>query len=169
MAGGIAVGRRNPQRGATLFTMAVVIFVASVILAVVTPTVQRLRREAVAATVAADLHDFAGAFLTHAQRHGDWPPPTTAAGQAPTGMDAALGRTWTRRTPIGGRYLWAPETLQRGRRYHATIMLCHVAGNPVSGDRRLLEEIDRQIDDGDLSGGNFLLGYRDQPFFVIEP
>lgn len=157
------------ERGATLFAVAIGVFVVSVILAVATPLAQRSRRAALATAVVNDLRDFAQAFQSHAQQRGDWPPAASAAGQVPAGMDAVLDRAWSRRTPIGGRYLWAPETLQRGRRYHATIMLSHITGHPVATDRRLLEEIDRQIDDGDLRGGNFLLGYRDQPFFVIEP
>ena len=48
-------------------------------------------------------------------------------------------------------------------------MIAAVANSPVLEDRRLLEQIDRELDDGDLRTGNFQLGYRDQPFFVLEP
>jgi type II secretory pathway pseudopilin PulG len=165
----LAWRRNGAERGATLFAVAIGVFATGVVLAIATPLVQQSRRGAVAGEVVEDLRHFAAAFQAHAQRRGDWPPAATAAGQVPAGMEKALDHTWQSRTPIGGGYLWAPETLQRGRRYHATILLCHVTGNPVATDRRLLEEIDRQIDDGDLENGSFLLGYRNQPFFVIEP
>lgn len=149
--------------------VAIGIFVAGATVAIAVPLRQKSLRQARAAIVADDLREFAHVFQAQAKQRGTWPPATNIPGQVPRGMEAALDRTWSQRTPIGGGYLWAPEALHRGQRYRATIMLWPTARGPVSDDPRLLEEIDRQLDDGDLHTGNFQLGYRDQPFFVLEP
>jgi hypothetical protein len=144
------------------------IFFLGLMVAIGVPMVQKSQRRTRAAATADQLRQFADALQAQAKK-GDWPPGARAGGEVPAGLDPALSKLWKRRTPVGGRYLWAPETLQRGRRYRAAIVLYPLANDPVSDDPRLLEEIDRRLDDGDLHGGNFQLGYRDQPFFVIEP
>jgi type II secretory pathway pseudopilin PulG len=152
-----------------MLVVAIAVFVAGLSVAITVPVFRKSQRDAVAEVVVADLREFARAFQTRFRQNGAWPAPATAAGQIPAGMESSLDRTWSARTPIGGRYLWAPDSLQRDQRYPATIAIQPLAREPVSNDRRLLEEIDRQIDDGDLRTGDFQLGYRDQPFFVIEP
>ena len=150
--------------------VAIAVFVTGLVVTISVSALQKSQRAKRAAATAAQLQEFAQALKTSAQqRRGEWPPAVNAAGLAPVGLDAGLRAKWSRPTPIGGRYLWAPDALQRGRRYRATIGLFPVNGDPLTTDRLLLEEIDRRIDDGDLSSGNFLLGFRDQPFLVIEP
>jgi type II secretory pathway pseudopilin PulG len=156
-------------RGASLLGVAIGVFVVGVAATVAVPLAQKAWRKARAARVVADLNAFAGAFQLEFKQRADWPPAATVAGRAPAGMESALGAAWSRRTPIGGRYLWAPDTLQRGRRLRATIVLWSLPDDPVLTDRKLLEEIDREIDDGNLAEGRFQLGYRDQPLFVIAP
>jgi type II secretory pathway pseudopilin PulG len=152
-----------------MLTVAIAVFVAGIVVAIAVPLVQKSERRAVATEVVEDLREFAQAFQLYFRKHNTWPPAANAVGRLPPGMETAVGPQWFRRTPIGGGYLWAPDSLQRGQRYRATIMLCAIPRDPVSNDRRLLEQIDRMLDDGDLRAGNFQLGYRDQPFFVIEP
>jgi hypothetical protein len=149
--------------------VAIGIFVAGAAVAIAVPLQQKSVRHAQAAMVAEDLRDFAHVFHAQVRQEDTWPPATNSPGQVPAGMEGALDRSWSQRTPIGGGYLWAPDALHRGQRYRATIMLWPTNRGPVSDDPRLLEEIDRLLDDGDLRSGNFQLGYRDQPFFVLEP
>lgn len=145
------------------------VFAAGVALAVAIPLAQRAVRETRATEVVEELRHFAQVFQAHAKQRGDWPPAATSPGQIPPGMENVLDASWSQRTPIGGRYLWAPDSLHRARRYRATIAFARANRDPVNDDRQLLEEIDRQIDNGDLSSGTFQLGYRNQPFFVVEP
>jgi type II secretory pathway pseudopilin PulG len=147
----------------------VVLFIVSVLAALAVPALKRSTLEARTVAVAGELRVFAGAFQAYAHERGNWPPGLAAPGAVPDGMQSFLGATqWAQRTPIGGRYAWAPNTLQQGVRYHAAIVLASVANDPVSDDRFQLEDIDRRIDDGNLETGGFRLGYRNQPVFVIE-
>lgn len=152
-----------------MFFVAIAIFVAGVVLSLGMPVWERSVREARARQTVGQLRDFARAFQAYSKQRQEWPPPTAVAGQVPAGMEDLLDEAWSRRTPVGGRYLWAPDALHRGLRYRATILLRSVAGSPVASDRELLQAIDRRLDDGNLRTGKFRLGYRDQPFFSLEP
>lgn len=119
--------------------------------------------------VAADLRSFAALFQSYANDHGDWPAGEATPGQAPRGLESKLSSTaWGKTSPVGGQYTWDPSGLQQGSRIRAAIVIASVDGNPVTSDREQLLAVDRVIDDGDLATGNFLLGYRNYPMFVLE-
>lgn len=116
-----------------------------------------------------DLRVYAGAFQAYAQEHGDWPPGGGAPGAFPPGMEGYLNQTnWGRPTPIGGFYQFATQSPQQGGRYAAVIVIASLPGNQVSSDFIQLSDIDRKLDDGNLSTGNFFLGYRNYPVYVLE-
>lgn len=145
------------------------VFIISVLAAVAVPAFKQTILESRARAVANDLRVFATALQTYAQEKGDWPAGDGVPGAFPTGMAGALGKTnWERVTPIGGHYTWAPNSLQQGERYHAVIVISSTDDSAVSAEKKQLLEIDRAIDNGDLDTGNFRLGYRNFPVFVIE-
>jgi type II secretory pathway pseudopilin PulG len=116
-----------------------------------------------------DLRVYAGAYQAYAQEHGDWPPGGGAPGVFPPGMEGYLSSTnWSRTTPIGGNYQFATQSPQGGGRYAAVIIIASTTNNPVSSDFVQLSDIDKKLDDGNLSTGNFFLGYRNFPVFVLE-
>lgn len=160
--------RSDARRGASMLAVGLAVFAAGLAVAIGVPLLQNAVRKARASSVATDLRAFAQAFESHVQQHGSWPPATRAAGEVPAGMGARLGATWSQPSSMGWRYLWAPDSLQRGRRYRAAIVLWTGSGTRSAEERGLLEEIDRQIDDGDLERGRFQLGYRDAAFLVLE-
>jgi len=119
--------------------------------------------------VAADLRSFANLFQGYANDHGDWPSGDGIPAVIPPGLEAKLAATdWKKITPIGGNYTWDPSGLHQGSRIRAAIVIASVEDSRVTTDRSQLVEIDRAIDDGDLSTGNFLLGYRNYPMLVLE-
>ncbi len=116
-----------------------------------------------------DLRVYSGAFQAYAQEHGDWPPGGGAPGTFPPGMEGYLGQTnWSRTTPIGGNYQFATQSPQQGGRYSAVIIIASVGTNKVTSDFNQLSSIDTKLDDGNLNTGNFFLGYRNFPVFVLE-
>jgi len=157
------------QRGFTLLELSIVLFIISVLAALAVPLLKQASLKARGSAVANDLRVFAGAFQAYAHEHGDWPAGGGGPGDFPPGMAGYLGATsWGRQTPIGGRYLWDPNSVHQGERYRAAIVIASVDNSPVSSDQNQLQEIDHVFDDGDLTGGNFRLGYRNYPVFVIE-
>lgn len=145
------------------------LFIISVLAALAVPGYMRIQTNARSGAVINDLRVFAGAFQNHANDRGDWPAVTAAPGEIPPGMQPYLSTTtWTHPSPIGGAYTWAANSLQQGERYRAILVISSSGANKVTAERQQLVDIDRRIDDGDLATGNFRLGYRNQPFFVIE-
>jgi len=146
-----------------------VLFIISVLAALAVPGYKRIQTSARSGAVMNDLRVFAGAFQNHVNERGDWPEVTAAPGEVPPGMQPYLSATtWSQPSPIGGAYSWAANSLQQGRRYRAIIVIASTGENKVTAERQQLVDIDRRIDDGDLGTGNFQLGYRHQPFFVVE-
>lgn len=118
---------------------------------------------------AAHLRSFATIFQTYANENGDWPAGDGTPAGIPRGMEKVLSNTrWSAVSPIGGCYTWEPSSLQQGSRIRAAIVIASTGRARVSSDRAQLLAIDRALDDGDLTTGNFLLGYRNFPLFVLE-
>lgn len=146
-----------------------VVFLISVLAALAVPALTKVRLEARSVTVVNDLRVFSGAFQTYAHERGDWPAGSSAPGGFPAGMEGYLGTTsWQRITPIGGYYVWDPNSLQQGERYRAVIDIASAGDNAVTSELNQLVDLDRRVDDGDLDTGNFRLGFRNQPIYVLE-
>lgn len=146
-----------------------VVLIIGVLAALAAPAIKKARLEARSAAVVNDLRGFSRALQTYTQKHGDWPAGNREPGVFPAGMEGELRTTnWGRPTPIGGLYTWSPNTVHRGERYRAAIVLSSVAANPVSADRIQLTDLDRRIDDGSLDTGNLRLGFRNYPVYVLE-
>lgn len=157
------------RAGFSLMKVPVVVFVVSAALSLALPALKQNILNARSAAVARDLRIFSTAFQAYAREHGDWPAGTGAPGVIPDGMTARLaGTNWSRVTPIGGFYTWAPNRPQQGERYRAAIVIATVGEHRVTPDRIQLTELDRQLDNGDLATGNLRLGYRNYPVYVLE-
>lgn len=150
-----------------MLAAAIGVFVLGLVAAIAIPQWRSSLQQRRAAAVVADLRGFVQAFEAYARKHGEWPPPTRAPGEVPAGMESALGARWSQRPASGLRYLWAPESVQRGQRYRAAIVLWRDGGSQLAAERRLVEEIDAQLDDGNLLSGKFQIGYADRSFLVL--
>jgi prepilin-type N-terminal cleavage/methylation domain-containing protein len=160
----------STRAGFSLVEISMAILIISIVAALAVPHLKKSHLTARAVAVANDLRVFAGAFQSYAQERANWPAATAVPGEFPAGMQNYLAATsWQRVTPIGGQYAWARETQQQGERYQAALLIQSVGENRVTSDRQLLVELDRKLDDGNLDTGNFRLGFRNQPVFVLEP
>ena len=147
--------------------MSIAAFGLSAAIAVFLPRITRHLLETRVQATAADLDRFGTLFKTYAREQGDWPAGTTTPGQVPNGMTAALAATnWEQRSPIGGRYVWLTNTVERGERVRAAIAIVGTNLDPVSDDKRALDLLLRQFDGGNRS--RMRLGFQNQPLFVLE-
>jgi type II secretory pathway pseudopilin PulG len=161
----------HPRRaqGFSFLALSLVVALLGALLAVGLPYGRAALMHRRAQKVAADLRSFATLFQSYANDNGDWPAGDAVPGLAPRGVHSKLAATnWSKASSIGGRYTWDPGSLHQGSRIRAAIVIASAEGSQVTSDREQLLEIDRAIDDGDLSTGNFLLGYRNYPMLVLE-
>jgi len=161
--------RASRCAGFSLIELAVVVGIISIVAAIAVPVATHLILQARSAAVENDLRVFSAAFQAYANEHGDWPPGDGTPAAFPDGMAGYLSETnWTNRTPIGGYYAWDPNSTQQGSRYRAAIVIASTDDSAVTSDRLQLVDLDRKLDDGELTTGNFLLGYRNEPVYVLE-
>jgi prepilin-type N-terminal cleavage/methylation domain-containing protein len=153
----------------SLIELAVVVGIISIVIAIAVPASSQLLLQARSTAVENDLRVFSAAFQAYANEHGDWPEGDGTPAGIPPGMTGYLAQTnWQRRTPIGGSYAWDPNSLHQGLRYRAAIVIASTTDNPVTDSRAQLEHLDKKFDDGDLTTGNLVLGYRNAPVLVLE-
>ena len=172
------LGRRDIPRstaGVGLVELMVVVTIISMIMLAGVPTYNRIQRKARASTVVNDFRVFAAVFQAHANETGSW-PAETAVGVVPAGMNNAELKTesWQKITPMGGQFDWDfnqvhPGGTSPGGRWRAAIGIATSATSTVILDVDLMEEIDRNLDDGDLNTGSFRLGGDGGPLFILEP
>ena len=160
---------RPRTRGFSLVEIMVTIGIISLLAALAIPTMKKIQQRSRATAVANDLRVFASAFEAYAQERGNWPAETDA-GLMPAEMAGRLNETaWKRITPIGGRYNWESGQMHYGTRYTAVIQISSTSDAPLTQDADLWETLDRIIDNGDLTSGNFRLGTDDEPIFIVSP
>ncbi len=153
----------------TLIEVMVAITVISIVVAAGIPALTASKKQTYAAALANDLRTFSSAFDTYAHETGAW-PAEVAVGILPPEMATRInGSAWRRITPIGGHYNWDYNQLHQGTRYKAVIQISDTPDAPLPQDIELWERIDKLIDDGNLSTGNFRLGADDEPIYIIAP
>lgn len=161
--------RAAPAAGFGLIELSVVLAIISVLLAIGAPLARHLLTRARVAAVGNDLRVFSAAFSSYAQERGDWPPGDGTPGSLPPDMASYLNTAnWSRPTPFGGYYAWDPQSLQQGSRHRAVIVIAGTSTHPVISDRHQLLQLDARLDDGDFTTGNLVLGYRNQPVYILE-
>lgn len=172
------LGRRDIPRsesGVGLVELMVVVTIISMIMLAAVPTYNRIQRKARASTIVNDFRVFASVFQARAHETGSW-PAETAVGILPPGISSSdLNTTaWTRVTPIGGQFDWDfnqvhPGGTSPGGRWRAALGINSNATSIVLLDEELLKEVDRALDDGDLTTGSFRIGGDGGPLFILEP
>ena len=157
-------------RAFTLLEIGVATLLIGLLAVVAVPLGKKLIVAARSKAVINDLHAFTHAFQTYLREKGDWPPGPAAAGEISSGMAGYLQQSdWGKITPIGGYYHWEKNMKHNDRTVRAAIVISSKGPVKVTADRVQLEDIDRRCDDGNLATGSFLLGFANEPVYILEP
>ena len=137
----------------------IVVVIIGLLAALAIPAMTRVQRNAQVARFVSDLRTFSQAFEAHASANGGW-PPDGVPGSFPAGMTGDLKTAaWGGETSLGGRWDWD---------YQQFGVTAGISIHRPTATVELLTEVDRKIDDGDLTTGNFRErsnGY----IYVLEP
>lgn len=140
------------QKGYTLVEMMVVVVLIGLLAAAGLPGYRQITmRSKVTATVN-DLRQFSTVLQTYATQNGRWPADAEPQ-LAPSELADNLPRTFVGRTPIGGVYKWNFGDNAMGIPAKAAICIVTVDTNKLDDDIALLELLDSQLDDGNLTEG----------------
>lgn len=173
------IGRQRLPRSASgvvsLVELMTVVLIISILFMMAVPTYQRIQRKARATAIINDFRVFGAVFQAYAHERGTW-PAEAAAGVVPTGVTAQDLQldTWTKPTPIGGKFDWEydqahPGGTSPGGHWRAALTINATGDSSLLVDADLYEMIDEALDDGNLTSGNFRLGFGDCPLFILEP
>jgi hypothetical protein len=133
------------------------------------PAIIRVKQRALATAIGNDLRVFAAAFDTYAHETGSWPAEVDAGVFPPEMANRIQATSWQRITPMGGQYNWDNNQTHQGTKYRAAIAISSTSASAVVEDVDLMEMIDRVIDDGVLTTGNFRIGADNEPVFIVAP
>jgi prepilin-type N-terminal cleavage/methylation domain-containing protein len=137
-------GRSFGSRGFTLVEIMVVVVIIGLLAALAIPAAQRTRRAAINSRFLNDLRIVRDAAETYAMENGGWPPDGSSA--IPPELAVYLKKGFDPASPIGGTWDWDMNV------FGITAGIA-VQGPTISTEQ--LIEIDKKIDDGDLSTGHF--------------
>ena len=154
--------------GMTMIEIMLVVAIVGLLSIIAIPSFQTARRRAQNTAFLNDLRTLVDSVLNqYAMAKGDY-PADAAPGVLPTGVAEFMPRhyDWTAKTPIGGNWDW-DRAAQRGQKVYG---ICYAGLSVQTPDRtsEQMADIDKQIDDGDLSTGAFRS--RDNGYiYTVEP
>lgn len=144
--------------GFTLAELVIVVTLIGILAAITAPTYQRLTTRSRNLIFQNELRVAANALETYAIEKGEWPPDGDGGFPAPMMDYLPPPARWHLPTPVGGRWSWA-------RGADGADAALQISGYTGGIDRG--RELDRLIDDGDLTAGVFR-GTADQLVYILQ-
>lgn len=137
----------------------VVVVIIGILAALGLPALSANKRSTQNNRFISDLRIFAQGFETYSLKSGRWPPDGTP-GVLPAGMSGEIKDTaWAATPSVGGQWDWD---------YQQFGFTAGISVYQPTASAEQMREIDRRIDDGDLSTGNFRArseGY----IYILQP
>lgn len=166
----MTANRTNNRAGFTLVEILIVVGIIGMLCAVAIPSFAKSRRDSRINRMINDLRIVYDAFNLYAMEHGNYPDTDNAGSSAAYGSstpqpvaDYLTGTKWSEPTVLGGRWLY----IAYPRPPYNTYFLLVDAWNNLPGlpppsqcplaPADYWREIDRKLDDGNLSDGKFRL------------
>ena len=136
----------------------IVVLIIGILAAMAGVAFKHVRERSIATRVANDLRVFADAFQTYSLENGAYPADVGPA-TVPTGMDGYVNASlFTSETPAGGRYDWDQGVFG---------ITAAVSLQAPTAEASVLLEIDKIIDNGDLTSG-FVRSRSNGLLYIIE-
>ena len=148
------------RRGFTLVEVMVVVAIVGLVASIAIPSLVKARRESRISAFANDLRLALDAFELYAIERGGYPADVNR-GVVPPGMAEYLpDMDWTAATPLGGNWDWERNAVGISAGISAV-------GNDLVAEDFL--DVDRKIDDGNLSTGRFRdLGGKRYAYVIVD-
>ena len=146
----------NQENGFSLLELMITLAVIALLAMVALPSYQQYQCKGEISEMVGPLLAMADKIRVYRLKNGNYPNDTAGA---PTGID--MGNYWNQTTELGGNWNWeGPDVFP----YAGIAISSHTASTAE------LEMLDRMIDDGDITTGQFRLGANNngRPTYIIE-
>ncbi len=159
--------RKHGVRAFTLVEVMVVVVIIGLLAAMSLPTYRHITMRSKTTALVNDLRAYSTALVTYNLQNGHW-PADTAPQTIPPELADALPKAFAQKTPIGGVYKWNYDVSADGITAKAAIIIETSGSEVMTDDVDLLEMVDKEMDDGNLSTGNVMLGSTNSLVYIIE-
>jgi type II secretory pathway pseudopilin PulG len=141
----------------------VAVVIIGILAAIAVPIFLHLRRNSQNSRFISDLRTFSQAYETYAMKAGKW-PPSAASGVVPTGMSGELQDSyWVATNSLGGQWKWDYN------RPRANGFIAGISSTGITVSEAQMTEIDKKMDDGNLTTGTFIKGTDATTFtFILQ-
>ena len=139
----------------------IVVVIIGLLATMAIPAFKRVIRRQQNSQVVNDLRVFSQAFETYSTMNGKW-PANVGPGVIPAGMGVGWLKkgVWQAKTPIGGQWNWD---------YNNVGITAGISISSYTCTNSQLLEIDKLIDDGDLTTGAFQRTGGSRVTMILEP
>ena len=137
----------------------VVVLIIGILSVMAWPSFQRVQRETAAVRISNDFRVYSATFETHAMEQGQWAPDGVSNDLPDSVKSYFTNSNWTMTPPTGGYWDWEKD------QYNLTAAVALV---PQNDNTELFIKIDRILDDGNLTTGNFIK-LPSRYLFILEP
>lgn len=159
--------RKHRTRAFTLVEVMIVVVIIGLLAAMSLPTYRHIIMRSKTTALVNDLRAFSTALVTYNLQNGHW-PADSGPQQIPSELADALPAGFAQKTPIGGVYKWNYDVSADGITAKAAIIIETSGSELMTDDVDLLEMIDKEMDDGNLTTGSVLLGSTNTVVYIIE-
>jgi prepilin-type N-terminal cleavage/methylation domain-containing protein len=132
------------KSGFTLVEIMVTVSIISLLTSISVPAVMSAKDKALAASLANNFRTYAAAFEIYCMEEGSW-PADGMPGEVPAGMEERLPK-FAENTYQDGKWDWE---------HNAVGVTAGVSLRLSTINEQVLARIDKILDDGDLTAGNF--------------
>ncbi|HSH09079.1 MAG TPA: prepilin-type N-terminal cleavage/methylation domain-containing protein [Oceanipulchritudo sp.] len=144
---------RRGSKGFTILELAIVVTIIGILAALAIPLFSHIVKKSRISTLANDLRSHGQAIQRYALEMGEFPESWDVVGEMIPGTEGFVSMTWRQTSPIGGRYTWVYTQGSIPSNWIGYIQIVETATNPFSIKLSDMEDLDEDIDDGDISSG----------------
>jgi len=131
----------NLVKGFTLVEIMVVVVIIGILATFLIPATNKSNEKTHSTVLVNDIVEYTNAFEFYNTENGQW-PPNAGLNQIPTGMEDYLPGKYTASIGPGSGFIWLGSK--------ATLRL-----QKPNANLSVMVEMDKKLDDGDLSSGRF--------------
>jgi prepilin-type N-terminal cleavage/methylation domain-containing protein len=149
---------KNKFAGFSIVELMVVVAIIGLLSVIAWPSFQRVQRETTAARLGNDFRVYGATFETYALEQGDWAPDGDGNALPETILPYFSNSSWSETPPTGGFWGWQQDRL---------MITAAVALVPTTDNIELFIVVDRMLDDGNLTTGQFIKA-SDRYVYILE-